>query len=147
MPVPPSPHFIEDCYKKKSMYDDLIEAAKEARMRAYAPYSKFLVGAAILTRSGKMFLGCNVENSSYGAAICAERVAVGNAYAQGEREFAAIAIVADAPAPCPPCGICRQVLFEVGEEMEVILTNLRGDVRVYRMRDLLPDAFSQNFLT
>ena len=131
---------------KESMHEELIEAAKEARMRAYAPYSKFSVGAAALTRSGKIFPGCNIENSSYGATICAERVAVGNAYAHGERGIAAIAIVADTPTLCPPCGMCRQVLFEAGENMEVILANLRGDVRICRMRDLLPEAFSPAFL-
>lgn len=129
------------------MYEELIEAAKAARLRAYAPYSNFLVGAAVATRSGAIFPGCNIENSSYGATICAERVALGNAYAHGERECAAIAIVADTLELCPPCGICRQVLFELGEQLDIVLANLRGDVRVFTPADLLPEAFSQTFLT
>ena len=129
------------------MYEQLIDAAKAARLRAYAPYSHFLVGAAVATRSGKIFPGCNIENSSYGATICAERVALGNAYAHGERDIAAIAIVADTPKLCPPCGICRQVLFELGGTLDIVLANLQGDVRVFTPAELLPEAFSQAFLT
>lgn len=120
----------------------LIELAKGARERAYAPYSHFPVGAALLGRSGRVYTGCNVENASYPAGICAERCAVAKAVSEGEREFSAIAVVGDTEGPCAPCGICRQVLAEFGSDIQVIMANLKGNVRVLAAADLLPGAFT-----
>jgi len=128
------------------MRDRLIQAATEARLTAYAPYSRFQVGAAVQTKSGAIFQGCNLENGSYGATICAERVALFHAYVHGAQDIEAIAVVADTPTPCPPCGICRQVMIELAGNIEVILANLRGDVRVFHARELLPEAFTPDFL-
>ncbi|HUO88042.1 MAG TPA: cytidine deaminase [Rhizomicrobium sp.] len=119
----------------------LIDAAVEVRQRAYAPYSHFLVGAALETEDGTVFKGCNVENLSYGATICAERNAVFQAVAAGHRKFKAIAVVGDLPAPITPCGMCRQVLGEFGGQTEVICTNLKKDVMVSTVGALLPAAF------
>ncbi|MDI7248398.1 MAG: cytidine deaminase [Bacillota bacterium] len=120
----------------------LIELAREARERAYAPYSGFAVGAALLGRSGRVYTGCNVENASYPAGICAERCAVAKAVSEGEREFSAIAVVGDTDGPCAPCGICRQVLAEFGPDIQVVMTNLKGNVKVVAAADLLPGAFT-----
>jgi len=119
---------------------ELIERAKKARENAYAPYSKFKVGAAILTEDGEVYTGVNVENASFGLTVCAERVALFKAVSVGKRSFKAIAVVADTEEPVPPCGACRQVLSEFGD-MEVIMANLKGDVKIARLRDLLPDSF------
>jgi len=119
---------------------ELIERAKKARENAYAPYSKFKVGAAILTEDGEVYTGVNVENASFGLTVCAERVALFKAVSDGKRSFKAIAVVADTEEPVPPCGACRQVLSEFGD-MEVIMANLKGDVKIARLRDLLPDSF------
>lgn len=129
-----------------SIRDTLIQEAKQARLSAYTPYSHFKVGAAVHTKSEKIFRGCNIENSSYGATVCAERVALFAAYSHEEREIDAIAIVADTETPCPPCGICRQVILELAGEIEIILANLRGDVRVLKTSELLPEAFTSEFL-
>lgn len=120
----------------------LLQTAREAQKRAYAPYSRFAVGAALLTASGKVFTGCNVENASYGLTICAERVAVGCAVAAGERDFVAMAIVAPSPGPVSPCGACRQTLVEFNPKMRLVLANLRGDVLETTAGDLLPGAFT-----
>lgn len=128
------------------MHEVLIQQAKQARIKAYTPYSHFKVGAALLTRSGKIFHGCNIENSSYGATVCAERVALFNAYVHEEHEIEAIAIVADTPTPCPPCGICRQVILELGGDIEVILANLQDNTRIFKASELLPEAFTSVFL-
>jgi len=119
----------------------LIDAAKDVRQRAYAPYSHFQVGAALETEDGTIFKGCNVENLSYGATICAERNAVFQAVAAGHKKFKAIAVIADLPTPITPCGMCRQVLGEFGGETEVICTNLKKDVMVSSVGALLPAAF------
>ncbi len=116
----------------------LRDAAIEARERAYAPYSHFLVGAALLTRSGKVFTGSNVENLSYGLTICAERVAIGTAVAAGEREFEAIVVVADTDQPISPCGACRQVLAEFAPHLRVVLATLSGEDAVFQLDDLFP---------
>lgn len=129
------------------MYETLIHAATEARLRAYAPYSKFYVGAAVLTRSGAIFQGCNIENSSYGATVCAERVALFQAYAHGERKFEALAIATDTSPPSPPCGICRQVILELAGDITIILANLAGERHEFKLSQLLPEAFSQKFLS
>lgn len=121
----------------------LIEAAREARDRAYVPYSRFAVGAAVLTRSGRIFSGCNIENASYGLTVCAERVAALGAVVAGEREHVAVAVIADVPGGFPyPCGACRQVLAEFGPNMTVIVANIAGEQRTHSLRELLPEAFS-----
>ncbi len=119
----------------------LVEEASVARRYAYAPYSRFAVGAVILARSGKRYRGCNVENASFGATLCAERVALARAVAEGEQSFTAMAVVADAPEPVAPCGLCRQVLVEFGEDLTVIMANLQGKVVVASLRELLPGPF------
>ena len=123
------------------MKEKLIEMAKKARDNAYAPYSNFKVGAALLTEDGEIFTGANVENASYGLSICAERVAVFKAVSEGKRKLKAIAVVADTEKPTPPCGACRQVLAEFGD-IEVIMANLKGDVKVMKLSELLPEAFT-----
>lgn len=128
------------------MHETLIHEATQARLQAYAPYSNFLVGAAVLTTSGKIFRGCNIENSSYGATVCAERVALFNAYIHEERRIEAIAIVTDTEQPSPPCGICRQVILELGGDIQVILANLHGTIQIFRASELLPAAFTPEFL-
>ncbi len=121
--------------------DELIEAAMAARQNAYAPYSGFKVGAAILTASGRIFTGCNVENASYGLTVCAERNAVANAIMNGEREFKAIAIVSPGAHPATPCGACRQVLAEFSKDLIVILQNLKGERQTFSIGDLIPHLF------
>jgi cytidine deaminase len=116
----------------------LIDAASSARGRAYAPYSKFSVGAALLTKSGKIFAGCNVENISLGLTICAERAAVAAAVADGEKEFAAIAVVTEFPEPVFPCGACRQVLAEFNPELEVVTATTEGRSETVSLAELLP---------
>lgn len=123
---------------------ELLVAAWRARRAAYAPYSKFAVGSAVLTESGLVFTGANVENASYGLTICAERAAVFAAVTAGQRVIRAIAIVADTPIPCPPCGACRQVVHEFGEGAVVVAENARGVRRRWILGDLLPDAFRLN---
>jgi cytidine deaminase len=125
---------------------DLIVAASKAREHAHAPYSHFRVGAALRANSGRIFTGCNIENSTFGLTLCAERVAVFKALSEGERGFDAIAVVADTERLTPPCGACRQILWEFCRDAEVILSNLGGQMTVRRMSDLLPDAFDASFL-
>ena len=120
--------------------DELLAQALKVRLQAYALYSKFQVGAALETRTGKVFTGCNVENLSYGLTICAERNAVFAAVAAGEREFTRIVIVADSREPVTPCGACRQVLAEFSSEMEVRSVNLQGEEYIARLDELLPRA-------
>ncbi|MCD7033059.1 cytidine deaminase [Metabacillus sp. GX 13764] len=123
--------------------EKLIEEAKAAREMAYVPYSKFKVGAALLTKDGKVYRGCNIENAAYSMCNCAERTALFKAYSEGDREYQAIAVVADTNRPVPPCGACRQVISELcGKDMAVILTNLKGDVEELTVATLLPGAFS-----
>lgn len=123
--------------------DRLIEAAKTARERAYVPYSKFKVGAALLTKDGKIYHGCNIENAAYSMCNCAERTALFNAYSEGEKELVALCVVADTERPVPPCGACRQVISELcPSDMKVILTNLQGDIEEISVEQLLPGAFS-----
>ena len=119
----------------------LIDAAKEARRRAYAPYSGYAVGAAILGRSGSVYRGCNVENASYGATICAERSAVCSALLAGERVWRAIAVYADGARPPMPCGVCRQMLAEFGLDLLVVAAGADGKLQVAKLADLLPHAF------
>lgn len=127
--------------------EKLLNAAAAARERAYAPYSKFRVGAAILTKEGRYYTGCNVENVSYGLTCCAERVALFKAVSNGERDFEAIAITAGTDDYCAPCGACRQVLAEFGAKIKVFMANKRGDYRVQTVAELLPLAFNREVLT
>mgnify|MGYP002619800235 CR=1 FL=1 len=125
---------------------DLRDAAYRAHTHAYAPYSHFPVGAALLCADGTLLEGCNVENATYGATLCAERNAVGAAIAKGQRDFIAIAIYTPTDALTPPCGICRQVLYEFNPELWVFVFNVAGAYRVDRVVDLLPDAFGPDHL-
>lgn len=125
---------------------ELIEKAKEARKYAYVPYSRFPVGAALLTKDGEIYTGCNVENASYGLANCAERTAVFKAVSEGKREFKAIAVVGDEKALSFPCGACRQVLYEFGPDMDVIVANLEGAYKIMKITELLANAFGPNDL-
>jgi coenzyme F420-0:L-glutamate ligase/homotetrameric cytidine deaminase len=127
-------------------YDDLIKEASRAIENAYAPYSKFRVGAALLCRNGQIYSAGNMENASSGVDICAERAAISKALASGEREFEAMAVVGDTMEPIAPCGICRQNLIEFGEEIMVIMANLRGDASMATVSELLPQAFTGRFL-
>jgi len=121
-------------------FQSLIDAARQARERAYAPYSRFAVGAALRTKSGRVFCGCNVENLSFGLTICAERAAVFAAVAAGERGFEALAVVADSKAPVTPCGACRQVLAEFSPTLPVCSANLEGAIFQSSIAELLPRA-------
>lgn len=118
-----------------------MQAAWEARRNAYAPYSHFPVGAAVLAEDGRIYTGCNVENAAFGATLCAERVAVGQAVTAGQRRLVAVAVVADTPSPTTPCGTCRQVLSEFAADTVVIVDNGRGRWR-FPLESLLPEAFS-----
>lgn len=124
------------------MIDELLAAARETRELAYAPYSRFLVGAALLTEDGEVFTGCNVENLSFGLTLCAERVALFSAVAAGKRKFTGLALITDTPTPVTPCGSCRQVLYEFSPDLWIIAANLHGEQKMFRLQDLLPDAFS-----
>ncbi len=121
----------------------LIEEAKKARVKAYTPYSKFQVGAALLAEDGTIYHGCNIENAAYSATNCGERTALFSAMAQGQTKFVKLAVVADTARPVPPCGVCRQVISELcPDEMEVILSNLQGDSKIVTAQELLPGAFT-----
>jgi coenzyme F420-0:L-glutamate ligase/homotetrameric cytidine deaminase len=127
-------------------YDQLIDEAKKALERSYAPYSGFRVGAALLAKNGEVYSAANVENASSGAAICAERAAIAKAVSEGEREFEALAVVAETEEPVAPCGVCRQTLLEFGEEIRVIMANARGDAEIATVAELLPKGFTKNSL-
>jgi cytidine deaminase len=123
--------------------EKLIEESKKAREKAYVPYSKFGVGAALVTKDGKVYHGCNIENAAYSMCNCAERTALFKAYSEGDRDFQMLAVVADTDRPCSPCGACRQVISELcPPDMKVVLTNLKGDVKETTVAELLPGAFS-----
>lgn len=124
----------------------LITAASEAREKSKAKFSHFRVGAALESRSGKIYSAFNVESSSYGLSMCAERIAVWTAITAGESEFTRIAIVSDAEDFCTPCGACRQVLFELAGDIEIYMTNSKGDLKTERLTSLLPDAFTSKTL-
>ena len=126
--------------------DSLIAAARAAREHAHAPYSNFRVGAAVRAKSGRVFTGCNVENATYGLTLCAERVAIFKAISEGERGFDTIAVVADTETLTPPCGSCRQILWEFCGDAEVVLANLTGKTERYRISELFPKPFDQSFL-
>ncbi|MBE5100683.1 cytidine deaminase [Priestia aryabhattai] len=125
----------------------LIDEAKKAREMAYVPYSKFKVGAALLTKDGKVYRGCNIENAAYSMCNCAERTALFKAYSEGDKEYSALAVVAETDRPVSPCGACRQVISELcPKEMKVILTNLKNDIQELTVEELLPGAFSSEDL-
>jgi len=124
----------------------LVNAAKAARENAHAPFSGFRVGAAVRTKAGRIFTGCNVENASYGLTICAERVAIFKALSEGERGFEAVAVVADTDNLTPPCGACRQIIWEFCGDVPVIMANLKDKVETEMSGTLLPRAFDQSFL-
>ncbi len=121
--------------------DELVRAATRAREHAYAPYSRFRVGAAVRASDGRVFAGCNVENASYGLSICAERVAIFNAVAHGAREIRALAVCTDAPAPATPCGACRQVIAEFADDAAIALANTGGALVITSINELLPLPF------
>lgn len=127
--------------------EQLIEEAKRARERAYVPYSKFRVGAALLTEDGKVYRGCNIENAAYSVTNCAERTALFKAVSEGDTKFQMLAVIADTDRPCSPCGSCRQVISELcPKDMKVILTNLKGEIFETTVAELLPGAFSSEDL-
>ena len=124
----------------------LVRAARQARARAFAPFSRFKVGAALETRTGRIYTGCNIESAAYGLTLCAERVAVFTAVAAGEREFRRLAVVAGTSRLTPPCGACRQVIWELCGDTEIILANLKGRTQRLRSRALLPKPFDASLL-
>ena len=128
------------------MPDALLAAALAARENAFAPYSKFKVGAAIEDIDGRIHTGCNVENSTYGLTVCAERVAVFKAISEGVRKFRRVAIAADTDSLTPPCGACRQILWEFCGDVEIVLVNLRGKTETYRLKELFPKPFDVSYL-
>lgn len=126
--------------------ETLIDAARRAREHAHASFSGFKVGAALETEDGQIVTGCNIENATYGLTVCAERVAMFKALSEGHQRFKRIAVVADTHAPTPPCGACRQILWEFGGDLEVILANLAMPKGRYRLQDLLPMPFDARLL-
>ena len=126
--------------------DLLCQAALDARENAHAPFSNFKVGAALEGDDGQIHTGCNVENATYSLTLCAERVAVFKALSEGARGFRRIAVAADTPTPTPPCGSCRQILWEFCGDIEVILVNLEGKTESFRLRELFPRPFDASYL-
>src|ERR1700729_98277 len=124
----------------------LVTAATQAFQNACAPISNFRVGAAVRAKSGRIFTGCNVENATFGLSVCAERVAIFKAISEGERGFDAVAVVTDTDALTPPCGACRQIIWEFCGDAEVVLANLKGKVEVHRMSVLFPQPFDSSML-
>lgn len=125
----------------REIEEKLVQKALEARGKAYAPYSEFKVGAAVLSKDNQIFTGCNVENASYGLSNCAERTAIFKAVSEGVREFTAIAIVCGTDNYCSPCGACRQVITEFGDDIKVIMANVKGEYEVVSIQQLLPHTF------
>ena len=131
---------------RSGLGDGLIAAAEQAQRQAYAPYSKYRVGAAVEGEDGSVFTGCNVENASYGLGMCAERVAIGAAVAAGVRRFRRVVVVSDSEPPAAPCGACRQVIFEFAPDADVLAVGPQSSHR-WTMRELLPAAFTGSQLT
>src|SRR5580704_3914993 len=127
--------------------EKLVAAARAVRLNAHARFSHFLVGAALESAGGDIITGCNIENATYGLTVCAERVAVWKAISEGYREFKRVVIVADTEAPTPPCGACRQILWEFGGDIEVVLADLREVKGVYSLSKLLPHPFDARLLS
>lgn len=128
------------------MSDRLIEAALAARDNAVAAYSQFRVGAALETDAGEIFTGCNVENATYGLTVCAERVAIWKALSEGRRKFVRLAVAADTDNLTPPCGACRQIIWEFCGDIPIVLTNPRGKREKFQMSELFPRAFDSSYL-
>jgi cytidine deaminase len=126
--------------------EELIKAAIEAREQAVAPYSEFKVGAVVETADGDIFKGCNIESSSYGLTVCAERVAIWKALSEGNRKFTRLVVVADTETLTPPCGTCRQIIWEFCRDATVIFANLNGQSESFNVAELLPRAFDSRFL-
>ena len=124
----------------------LVDAARRAREHARAEFSHFKVGAALEASDGTIITGCNIENATYGLTVCAERVAMFKALSEGHRQFTRIAVVADTAAPTPPCGACRQILWEFGGDLEIYLANLTADTGRYQLKQLLPLPFDARLL-
>ncbi len=125
---------------------ELVKAATAVRERAFAPYSNFKVGAAVETENGDIYTGCNVESASYGLTVCAERVAIWKGISRGVTKFGRIAVVVDTEELTPPCGVCRQIIWEFCGDVPVILANLNGKTETVQMAELLPRAFDSKFL-
>lgn len=126
---------------------ELAKKAESAKDKALAPYSNFHVGAALLTSGGKIYEGANIENSSYGLTICAERTAAFQAILEGERNFDSIAIASDADDFCPPCGACRQVLLDLcGKELNVVMINKKQEIKSFKLKELIPFSFGEEYL-
>ena len=128
------------------MSEELIQVATDARLCSLAPFSKFLVGAALRTEEGKVFTGCNIESASYGLTVCAERVAIWKALSECERNFTDLVVVVDTEQLTPPCGTCRQIIWEYCKQAKITLANLKGKSEVVDIRELLPKAFDARFL-
>ena len=126
--------------------DALLAAARAARERAVADFSGFKVGAALEAADGTIVTGCNIENASYGLTLCAERVAIFKAISEGHRQFTRLVVVADTASPTPPCGACRQIIWEFCGDIEIVLANLRGQSAARRMKKLLPEPFDSSLL-
>ena len=127
--------------------DKLIQIATDARMCSLAPFSNFLVGAALRTEAGKIFTGCNIESASYGLTVCAERVAIWKALSECERDFTDLVVVVDTEQLTPPCGTCRQIIWEYCKQAKITLANLKGNSETVDIKQLLPKAFDARFLT
>jgi cytidine deaminase len=127
-------------------FEKLIAQARQAREKAHAPFSNFKVGATLLAQNGESFTGCNIENASYGLTLCAERVAIFKALSEGERDFTQLAIVADTKELTPPCGACRQIIWEFCGDIPLILANLEGKIEIIQMKEIFPRAFDAEFL-
>jgi cytidine deaminase len=128
------------------MTDQLLEAALAVRTNAFAPFSKFQVGAAVEDADGRIHTGCNIENATYGLTVCAERVAIFKAISEGARKFRRIAVAADTANLTPPCGACRQILWEFCGDVDVVLVNPGGKTETYRLKDLFPKPFDASYL-
>ena len=124
----------------------LIEVAKQARLQSVAPFSDFKVGAAVRTENGKVYTGCNIESASYGLTVCAERVAIWKALSEGDRKFTELAVVADTDTLTPPCGTCRQIIWEFARGAKIVFANLGGQSEQFDITELLPHAFDARFL-
>jgi cytidine deaminase len=144
----PNGHRIFCIYKETDVEDlsELIAHAVRAKDRAYCPFSNFPVGAALLSISGQIFTGCNIESSAYGLTICAERVALYKAVSEGFTEFAALAIATDTQSFCPPCGACRQVLWDFCQDIKIVLVSREKNSKIYHLTELFPNAFDKGFL-
>ena len=127
--------------------DQLVAAALAARQNAVAPYSHFQVGAALETDAGEIFTGCNVENATYGLTVCAERVAIWKALSEGRRKFVRIAVAPDTDSLTPPCGACRQIIWEYCGDVLIVLVNLKDKRERFAMKELFPKAFDGSYLT